>query len=99
MDDNNLGTRLTRIETQHEECRKSDAEALRLAREIVAKDIELARQQIDHRLAGHNEWQTRWDKMEAVLATKEDVNSAVRILLGIILAVVTILGILIKLGK
>jgi len=88
--------RITRIETAHEECRKSDAEALRLAREITANDIALARQQIDHRLDTHNDWQKRWDKREAILATKDDVNMAVRILLGIILAVVAILGVIIK---
>ena len=96
-DDNiDLDRRITRMETSHEECRKSDAEALRLAREITQSDIALARQQIDSRLNNHNEWKKRWDKREAILATKDDVNTAVRILLGIILAVVTILGILIR---
>lgn len=86
-------SRLFRLEAVVEE-RK---EALKLARDIADKDLQLARQQIDHRLEGHNEWQKRWDKREAILATKEDVNSAVRVLLGIILAVVTILGLLIRL--
>jgi len=93
-----LNTRMTRLETQHEECRKADAEALRLAREIIAKDVEMASTQLDHWKETHNEWQRRWDKREVILATKDDVTSAVRILLGIILAVVTILGILIRTG-
>lgn len=57
-----------------------DKEALVLAREILDKDLTLARVQMEHRLEQHNEWQKRWDKREMILASKDDLDKAIKTL-------------------
>ena len=66
--------RIVKLESIFKEKKKSEKEALKLARKLLGKDIKLARKQMDVRLESHNRWQQRWDKMEQVLATKEYVD-------------------------
>jgi hypothetical protein len=88
--------RIVRLETALKERCESNDRALQLAREIMAKDLELARNQMESRMEGHNQWQSRWDKREAILATKADVELTVKALLGLILIILTIVGLLFK---
>ena len=72
--DKELLERIVVLETEAKVRAAMSKDALVLAREILAKELELARVQMDERLEGHNQWQKRWDRNEGLLATKEEVS-------------------------
>lgn len=58
--------------------------------------IRLAREQMEHRLNGMNEFQKRMDKLEGTFATKNDLSSVERLVyigVGIVIALQFIIGI------
>lgn len=64
--------RIVRLETSDAVRVEEKKEALVLARTLLSKELELTRNQVAEKLEGHNQWQRRWDKNEAVFATKVD---------------------------
>ena len=72
--------RLVSLETEFRVRLSTNREALVLAREILEKELELARHQMDDKLEHHNQWQKRWDKNEGLLATKEELAEKIQII-------------------
>ncbi len=59
---------------------ESMEKALVLARDLAQADKELARNILEHRLIGMNEFQKRMDKLEGTFATKDQLNSLSKLL-------------------
>jgi CHASE3 domain sensor protein len=70
-------SRLVRLETKV--CLKFEEmeKAIVLAREQIERDKELAKNDLDRRLASMNEFQKRMDKLEGTFATKDYVNDTI----------------------
>ncbi len=70
-----LTERLARVEERCLVTHRKDDQALHLARELLSKDVAYARDVIDRRLEGMNQFQKRMDRLENTFATKDQLDT------------------------